>query len=139
MLVSICILASPLLASSARSLQAVVLAEQLHQPIVRQSDHAPVVDARHGLGGHQRVDDRLLRRLHRGLEERRDPLVRQHLHARHALRAAGAAIRRGERDEDVARRIARDAAGARDAHARAARDALELMRQQRRIHRDRPR
>src|SRR5262249_8831516 len=43
--------------------------------MVRQSEDRVFVATRHGLRGHQRVDDRLLRRLHRRLEQRVHRLI----------------------------------------------------------------
>ena len=53
-----------------RAARRAVPREDLAQPVVREAEHPVAVDADHRLAGHEGVEDRLLRRLHRGGEER---------------------------------------------------------------------
>ena len=96
-------------------------------------DDFVVINTGHSFGSDESVDDRLFGRLHRRLEQRVHAVVRQHRHLRQSGCFISPGIGRREGDEDVARPIAGGAAGARDAERRAAGDALQLIRHQRRI------
>ena len=88
----------------------------------------------HRLGGDQGVDDRLLGRLHGGLEERVHPLVGQHRAAcarPSALAASGLAVEKARKMSPEP--LPDTAAGAGQAQRRAPGQPLQLVRQQRRV------
>ena len=91
----------------------------------------------HGLRGDQGIDDRLFGAFHGGPEQRVDRFRRQQ---RHRLgRIAGAGLRTAggaESDEQISRSVITRGAGAPHAERAAARDALQLQRQQGRVGRD---
>jgi hypothetical protein len=89
---------------------------------------APVLTSHVARGDH-RVDDGFFRGLHRGLEQRVKLIVADNLRVTTRHTAERTAIGGGERHEDVARAIARIAAHARQSHARALGDAVQLVRQ----------
>src|SRR5262245_6758690 len=100
------------------------------------------VTAGHRLGGDEGVDDRLLGRLHRRLEERVEPSVHHGPDIEHPdavglpLGWRQAAIARGEGQEEVARRRRTETAHAGDPQLGPASDAAALMGKQRRVGRD---
>src|SRR2546423_1258599 len=111
----------------------VVSGQNRAQLLVRQCAHVMPIDARHVLGGHHGVDDGFLGRLHGRGKQRVHGIVRHHLQLDHMVDVACGGVRRRERDEDVARSVAGDAAGAADAERYPSRNALELVRQERRV------
>lgn len=72
------------------------------QTIVGESLHCAVVDASHGFCRDHGVDDGFFDRLDSGFEEWVHVTVGHHRHLRWLLREAGAGIRRGKGDENVA-------------------------------------
>ena len=85
--------------------------------------------AGHRPSGDERVDDGLFGGAHRGLEERRPCVVREHARAARGLPRPrprrGVGGREGE--EEVARAVSGHAAGARQPERRPARQALQLV------------
>ena len=109
------------------------------QSLMRQGDHFAVVDAHHGFGGHQGVDDGLFGGLHGGLKQGRHGRVGQHRHLAGVLAFGDDAVGGGKGDKNIAGGITGHPAGAGDAHAYPPGDAFELVRQHRRVgghHRD---
>src|SRR3712207_6378287 len=88
----------------------------------------------HGAGGEEGVEDRLLGRLRRGVEERRHALVGDHPE-RYGRGEPGyalprdAAVARGEGEEDVAAPVLAAATHPPEAHARVPGEAVALVRQ----------
>ena len=100
------------------------------------------VAADHRVGRDERVQDRLLGGLDRAPEQGRDRRVGDHVDGQRSLRVGGlvalhpAGVRRGEREEDVAARVAAPAAHPRDPEARALGETLELVGEQGCVRRD---
>jgi hypothetical protein len=122
-----------LAAVSAPGTPAVRAVAGLAQTVVRQGEHGAPAQPRHRARGHERVDDRLLRRSHRGFEERVHAVVGQHGQRGHAFAVTGVRVGGREGEEEVARSVAGDRARAREAERGPAGEALELMRQERRV------
>ena len=81
-------------------------------------------------------DDRLLGRLHGRLEQDVEAAVVEELRAVQHRAFHGLRVRRRECDEDVAGAVACEGAEPRESHAGPLRDAVELVRQERRVRRD---
>src|SRR5262245_14372496 len=73
--------------------QAAVFFEGFTQPLVRDGVNRVAVDAGHGFGGDEGVDDRLLSGLNGGGEERRDSFVRKHRHGGDFRFLSGCSVR----------------------------------------------
>ena len=112
---------------------AVEALEQLDQRRLRDRLGVVPVVALHVARGDHRVDDRLLGRLRGGLEQRIEMVVADEAGLLQRLVVQRLGIGGRERDEDIARAVARVAAHPRQAHAGALGDALQLVRQQRRV------
>ena len=89
--------------------EASVAAHDLDEPVVRQAMRGDAIAPGHRLGGDQRVDDRLLGRLDRGLDQRVERPIHEPAKPEHAV-AVGLRLGRGhaaiagrEAQEDVAR------------------------------------
>src|ERR687894_1548332 len=129
-----------------RSSRALILARAERAGLVERAEEKvggePVrryaVATGHGAGGEEGVQDRLLGRLRRGVEERRHALVRDHPE-RYGRREPGetlprdATVARGEGEEDVAAPVFAAAAHPAEAYARAPGEAVALVRQERRV------
>jgi hypothetical protein len=92
----------------------------------------------HRPGGEERVHDRGLGRLGRGLEQGGRPVVRNHADVDHradavttCLRAGEPAVAGRERQDEVARRVVRRAAHARETERGPLRQSVALVRQER--------
>ena len=118
------------------SFHSVVLLQRRNNPVAGKAERPDAVGAGHRLRREHRVDDGFFGRVDRRLKERIDPIVGQHRQRRRALRARRAGVRRGKRQKQIAGRIARPTAKPAEPHPDTPGDALELVRQQRRIGRD---
>ncbi len=116
---------------SGLALYPIVLLHDLNQFIVRQCLDGPVAP-RYGLGCDHRVDDRFLRGVGRGREERIEIVIRKILYIRDGfLRDACAGC--GERQENITAAVAAQRACACHAEGGAFGESLELMGEQRRV------
>ena len=92
----------------------------------------------HGFRTHHRIDNRLFDRLHRRVEDRIHALIRQHRdRAESSFGGSRLGICGRERNEQIARPVARCRPRARQAHRCPAGQPLQLIRHQRRVGRDR--
>ena len=99
--------------------QSIVFLQELPHSIVRQRFDPVIVAAGHALILDQRIDDRFLDRLHGGLEDRIEPIVRHGLHrVGRLVRIGRAGVGGREGDEQIAGTIARNTSGAGQAEAR---------------------
>src|SRR5690349_13335232 len=92
-----------------------------------------IFDARHGVGGDHGVDDGFFDGLDSSREDRFDQIVGKHLDADDVIGGFGIGISGGESDEDIAGAVARNAAVATETEGNAARETLELMRDERNV------
>ena len=113
--------------------QAVVFLKDGAEAVVGEGDDFVVFDAGHGFRGNHGVDDGFFGGLNRGGEDDFDSIIGQHFQIDEVVGSGGAGIRRRERDENVAGAVAGDAAVAPEPQRDAARQALELMRDERGI------
>src|ERR1035437_3631256 len=111
----------------------VVFLEHLLELIMGQSDDRVAVDAGHGLGAHHGVYDGFLSRFDGGGEQRADALIGHGVDRVGAGRCVSVRIGRGEGQENIARAIAESRTRACQPQCGTAGQALELMRQQRRV------
>src|SRR6266850_5854336 len=92
-----------------------------------------IFNAGHGFGGDHGVDDGFFGSLDGGSENGIDLVVGQHLQVDDAVGGGSAGIGGGEGDEDVAGAVAGNAAVAAESQRNAAREAFELMRDERSV------
>src|SRR4051812_36592592 len=90
--------------------QPVVFFEDGAELVVGERDDAVIFDAGHCFGGDHGIDDGLLDGFNGGFEDRIHAVVGEHLHGGKAFGLGGAGVGGGERDENVARTVAGDAA-----------------------------
>jgi dienelactone hydrolase len=113
--------------------RAAVALQQRDESVVRQRLRAVALVAHHVARRHHRVHDRFFGRLRGCFEQRVQISVIQEFRGVNFRAVHGFRVRRRKRDEDVARTVAREGTHAGEPHAGALRDAIELIRQQRRI------
>ena len=113
--------------------QAVVFFQDCAKFVVGQRDNFVVIDAGHGFGGDHGVDDGFFRGLDGGGEDGLDLVVGQHFQVDDVVSSSSARIGSGEGDEDVAGAIAGNAAIAAESERNAAREAFELVRDERSV------
>jgi hypothetical protein len=114
-------------------LVAAVLFEEPHERVVRKGLGVVSAFAAHVARGHHRVHDGFFGRLHGRFEQAVQVIVADELRLVQRRPGRSRGIGRRERDEKIARAVTRIAAHARQPHARALGDALELVRQQGRV------
>src|SRR5258708_33025196 len=103
---------------------------------VKQLYDFVILYACHSFGGNHLVYDGLLGGLHSGSEDGPKLVVGQHSQIDDMVRSGRAGIGGREGDEDVSGAVAGDAAVAAEAERNPAREAFELMRDERRVRRN---
>lgn len=114
-------------------LESLVIAQKPDQAMMVDGfDNVPLVTF-HIATGDERVDYRLFGRVDRRRKYRVNVVVGQHANIGNRVPLVGSFVRRGKRDENVAGRVAGNAAYAGEPHRRTFGKPLQLMREQGRI------
>ena len=117
-------------------LLAPVLLHDGSETVCRKRENPKIVRAGHSLRGEHRVDNCPFGRLNRRGEQRRDAPVREHTDGGTVAGGRGAGVRRREGNENVTRRILAPSTHPAYAKRHPRRDALQLVRKQRRVRGD---